>query len=189
MKKKLGYLLLIIISIVGSRMIFGKDYHLNSDNLKEENLYVYKDFAKGIITTFIDNEDFYYVSKISDKHYNVVKYNLVNDNVESQYSFNTTSELSKVNLFKQNGNIYLTSYNSDYYKFDKKLNLLGKATVNLDNAATYGIYNDKLVYAIDNEIYYNDNLYAKVPASCGKSTEILYDRDTYIHFYNENTGF
>lgn len=189
MKKKIGYLLLIVISIVGSRMIFGKDYHLNSNNLKEENLYVYKDFAKDILTTFVDNEDFYYVSKLSDKRYNVVKYSLVNNTIESEYLFNTKTELSKVNLFKQNGYIYLTSYRSDYYKFDKKLNLLGKATVNIDNIGTYGIYNDKLVYAVNNEIYYNDVFYAEVPVSCGKSIEVLYDRDTYIHFYNENTGF
>ena len=188
MKKKIGYLLLIVISIVGSKLIFGKDYHLNSNNLKEENLYVYKDFDKGILTTFVDDEDFYYVSKLGDRHYSVVKYNLINNNKESEYLFNTIKELEQVNLFKQDGHIYLTAYQNDYYKFDKRLNLLGKTTVNIDNN-TYGIYNDKVVYAINNEIYYDNRLYAEVPISCGKSREVLYDRDTYVHFYNENTGF
>ncbi len=188
MKNKIGYILLIVISIVGSRLIFGKDYHLNSDNLKEENLYVYKDFSKNILTTFVDDEDFYYVSKIGDNHYNIVKYDLISNNKEAEFVFNTIKPLDTVNLFKQDGYIYLTSSHNDYYKFDKRLNLLGKATVNND-IETYGIYNDKLVYAINNEIYIGNELYGEVPISCGDSKEIIYDRDTYLHFYNENTGF
>ncbi len=190
MKKKIGYVLLIIISIVGSRLIFGRDYHLNSKNLKDDNLYVYKDFEKNkIITTFVDNEDFYYVSKNNSNQYNIVKYNLINDTKEAEYLLSTNNELEKVNLFKQDGYIYLTSIHNDYYKFDKRLDLLAKATVNIDEIENYGIYNDKLVYIINNEIYYDDKLYAEVPISCGKSKEIIYDRDTYIHFYNPNTGF
>jgi hypothetical protein len=191
MKKRIGYLLLIIISIVGSRLIFGKDYHLNSDNLKDSNLYVYKDFDKGsIITTFVDNEDFYYVSKINKNQYSVVKYNLINDSKEAEYLFNNSNNITEASLFKQDGHIYLISTNNDYYyKFDKKLNMLAKATFNVENLETYGIYRDKLVYTINNGIYYENKLYAEVPASCGKSKEIIYDRDTYFHFYNENTGF
>ena len=188
MKKKIGYILLIVISIVGSRLIFGKDYHLNSDNLKEENLYVYKDFAKNILTTIVSDEDFYYVSKIGNNHYNVVKYDLINNNIESEYIFNTIKELKMARLFIQDGYIYLTASHNDYYKFDKRLNLLGKATVNSD-LETYGIYKDKLVYAVNNEIYYNSELYGEVPISCGDSKEIIYDRNTYFHFYNKNTGF
>ncbi len=188
MKNKIGYILLIVISIVGSRLIFGKDYHLNSDNLKEENLYVYKDFSKNILTTFVDDEDFYYVSKIGDNHYNIVKYDLISNNKEAEFVFNTIKPLDTVNLFKQDGYIYLTSSHNDYYKFDKRLNLLGKATVNND-IETYGIYNDKLVYAINNEIYIGNELYGEVPISCGDSKEVIYDRNTYLHFYNKNTGF
>ena len=191
MKKKIGYLLLIVISIVGSRLIFGQDYHLNSDNLKESNLYVYKAFDNGkIITTFVEDEDFYYLSSINNKQYNVVKYNLISDTEESVYAFNSDNEITTASLFKQDGYIYLISINNDYYyKFDKKLNLLAKASFIVDNIETYGIYNEKLVYTINNEIYYDDKLYAEVPMSCGKSKEIIYDRDTYVHFYNESTGF
>ena len=65
MKKKIGYLLLIVISVIGSRLIFGKDYHLNSDNLKEENLYVYNIFdSNRIVSTYVDEEEYYYNTSI-----------------------------------------------------------------------------------------------------------------------------
>ena len=191
MKNKIGYILLIVISIVGSRLIFGKDYHLNSDNLKEENLYVYKSFDNGnIITTFVDEEDFYYLSKVKNNQYSVVKYNLINDSKEAEYVFNNSNNIETASIFKQDGYIYLISRDNDYYyKFDKKLNMLTKSSFNVDNIETYGIYNDKLVYTIKNGIYYENKLYAEVPASCGESKEVIYDRNTYFHFYNENTGF
>ncbi len=188
MKKKIGYLLLIIISIVGSRLIFGQDYHLNSDNLKEENLYVYKNISNGkILATYVSDEDFYYFVQNSSKQYSVVKFNLISNKKEEEYTFNSNTELEKASLFKQNGNIYLIS-NSDFYlKFDNNLNLVDK--VNVSNTNIYGIYNDKVVYTIKNAIYYDEKLIAEVPISCGDSKEIIYDRDTYLHFYNENTGF
>ncbi len=195
MKKRIGYLLLIIISIVGSRLIFGKDYHLNSDNLKEENLYVYNRFdTNNILATYVDEEEFYYVTIVKEDNnvnqYKVIKYNLTSNRIENEYIFNNNAKLEDINLFKQNGYIYLTSNNSEfYYKFDKKLGVESMASFDIDNTDLYGIYKDKVVYALKNEIYYAGKLYGTVPISCGKSKEIIYDRDTYLHFYNENTGF
>ena len=191
MKKRIGYLLLIVISIVGSRLIFGKDYHLNSDNLKEENLYVYRNFdVNKVLSTYVIDEDFYYVIKTSTNQYAIVKYDLINNKKESEYSFVNQKELLNVNIFMQDSYIYLTATNSEfYYKFDRKLNFMGKASFDIDNMDLYGIYNEQVVYTIKNAIYYNNDLYVEVPASCGQSKEVIYDRDTYFHFYNENTGF
>lgn len=191
MKKRVGYLLLIIISIVGSRLIFGKDYHMNSDNLKEENLYVYKGIDSGkILSTYVDDEDYYYVVKNNSNQYAIVKYDLISNKKENEYIFNNKKELSNVKLFKQNGYLYLTAVNADYYyKFDKKLDVVNKASFKIDEAGLYGIYNDKIVYTINNNIFYGNKQYAEVPVSCGESKEIIYDRDTYFRFYNENTGF
>ena len=192
MKKRIGYLLLIVISIAGSRLIFGKDYHLNSDNLKEENLYVYNSLDSGkILATYVDNENFYYVVKNNNSNqYSVVKFNLISNKKENEYIFNNKRELDNVKLFNQSKYIYLTATNSDfYYKFDKKLELLARASFNIDGVGIFGLYNEKVVYAINNEIYYDEKLYASVPVSCGDSKELIYNRDTYWHFYNQNTGF
>ena len=195
MKKRISYLLLIIISIVGSRLIFGRDYHLNSDSLKEENLYVYHSFDSGkVLDTYVDKEDFYYVSIVKEEkkinQYKIVKYNLTNNKKENEYIFNSNEKLFSINLFKQNGYIYLTSINSEsYYKFDNNLNLIGKATFKVSDIDLYGIYKEKIVYTVNNDIYYDNNIYGSVPVSCGESKEIIYDRDTYLHFYNDNTGF
>ena len=195
MKKRVSYLLLIIISIVGSRLIFGRDYHLNSDSLKEENLYVYNSFdSSKVLATYVLEEDFYYVGTIKEdktiNQYRIVKYNLTNNKKENEYVFNSNEKLFNINLFEQNGYIYLTSNNSDsYYKFDINLSLVGKATFDVDNLDIYGIYKDKMVYTVNNDIYYDNSVYGSVPVSCGESKEVIYDRDTYLHFYNEKTGF
>ena len=192
MKKKIGYLLLIIISIFGSRLIFGRDYHLNSDNLKEENLYVYSNIENNkVLATYVLDEDFYYVVKLNKTNqYTIVKYDLINDRKDNEYTFNSSNELVNVQLFKQNNYMYLTSNNSDsYIKFDSKLNTISNNGFGITNINNYGIFNDKTVYTVNNEIYYDSKLYATVPISCGKSKEIIYDRDTYVEFYNENTGF
>ncbi len=146
MKKRIGYLLLIIISIVGSRLIFGRDYHLNSTNLKEENLYVYNNFdSNRILSTYVYEEEFYYVNVINEdkkvNQYSVVKYNLTSNKKEDEYIFNSNKKLENVNLFEQNGYIYLTSNSNFYYKFDKKLTVLGQGNVNMNNIDMYGINN------------------------------------------------
>ena len=195
MKKRIGYLLLIIISIVGSRLIFGKDYHLNSNNLKEENLYVYNNFnTNKILATYVDEEEYYYVEALKEEksvnQYKLIKYNLTSNREDDEYIFNSDKKLDNVDLFKQNGYLYLTSNSSDfYYKFDDGLNVINKDIFNIGDIDLYGIYKDKVVYNINNIIYYSGKEYGSVPVSCGKSKEIIYDRDTYLHFYNENTGF
>lgn len=190
MKKKIGYLLLIVISIVGSRLIFGKDYHLNSDSLKEENLYVYKYLSDGnIISSYVLGEDVYYVV-YNNSQYKVIKMNLISNKSVDEYSFVSKNELEKVNLFYQDGYLYLTSSNGNsYYKFDKNLNMINQSTINVNDIDIYGIYNDQIVYAVNNEIYYNNKLFGSVPISCGDAKEIIYNRDIYLHFYNNNTGF
>ena len=195
MKKRIGYLLLIVIAVLGSRLIFGRDYHLNSDSLKEENLYVYNNFEKSkILSTYVDEEEFYYLEVVKEdkttNQYSVIKYNLTSNKKEEEYIFNSTEKLVNVNLFKQNGYIYLTSNNSDfYYKLDKNLNIVNQAVFKVNNIDLYGIYKDDVVYTINNEIFYGNKAYDVVPISCGKNTEIIYDRDTYLHFYNDSTGF
>ena len=195
MKKKIGYLLLIVISIVGSRLIFGKDYHLNSENLKAENLYLYNIFDNNkILATYVDEEEYYYVNSIKEdsktSQYIFVKHNLTSNRKDAEYIFNSDSKLENISIFKQSGYIYLISNGSNvYYKFDSKLNLINKANFSVNDIDLYGIYKDKVVHTTNNMIYYDNKDYDSVPVSCGKNTEIIYDRDTYLHFYNENTGF
>ncbi len=194
MKKKICYLLMIVISIVGSKLIFGKDYHLNSNNLKEENLYLYNIFNKGeVLSTLADGEEFYYISLIDSNksfQYEIVKYNLINASESYNYRFNSNEELHNAKLFMQDGYLYLTSFNSKtYYKFDKHLNNIANSSIDTSKYDSFGILKDDFVYTINNEIYYQSKLYDTVPASCGKSIEIIYDKNTYLHFHNEDTGF
>ena len=195
MKKRIGYLLLIIISVVGSRLIFGRDYHLNSSNLKDENLYVYDLFDNNrIISTYVDEEEYYYLTAIKEEskynQYSLIKYNLTSNRKDAEYIFNSESKLNKASIFKQSGYIYLTSSDMEvYYRFDKNLDFENMASFGIKDIDLYGIYKDKVVYTIKNEIYYDDKMYGSVPVSCGKNTEIIYDRDTYLHYYNDKTGF
>ena len=134
MKKKIGYLLLIVISILGSRLIFGKDYHLNSDNLIDNNLYLYNIFNKSDVSlTMLDDEYIYYVLKNGNNkniQYHVIKYNLISNKVVNEYKF-VSPLLKDIKMFDSNGYIYLTAINSDvYYKFNKKLELIDQIRSN-----------------------------------------------------------
>lgn len=189
-KEKIMCLLLIIISVVGSRLIFGRDYHLNSEMLKSDSLYVYNNFNdEDVLATYVDKEDFYYVVKLNNKEYKVIKYNLTSNRKDLEYKLTNNNNFEKVHLFWQNGYLYLIANGNIYYKFDKRLNLINSDTINIDDVNLYGVYNDNIVYTKDNEIFYGDKKYGEVPVSCGDSKEIIYDRDTYLHFYNEHTGF
>lgn len=189
-KEKIMCLLLIIISIVGSRLIFGRDYHLNSERLKADSLYVYDSFnTENVLATYVDKEDFYYVVKLNNKEYEVIKYNLTSNRKDLEYKLTNNNNFEKVHLFWQNGYLYLIANGNIYYKFDKRLSLINSDTINIDDVNLYGVYNDNIVYTKNNEIFYGDKKYGEVPASCGDSKEIIYDRDTYLHFYNEHTGF
>lgn len=192
MKKKIGYLLLIVISILGSRLIFGKDYHLNSDNLIDNNLYLYNIFNKSDVSlTMLDDEYIYYVLKNGNNkniQYSVIKYNLISNKVVNEYKF-VSPLLKDIKMFDSNDYIYLTAINSDvYYKFNKKLELIDQIRSNY-NYEFYGIYNDNIVSINGNSVFYKNNLYDNLPKSCGKNSEIIYDKNTFIHFHNNDTGF
>ena len=192
MKKKIGYLLLIVISILGSRLIFGKDYHLNSDNLIDNNLYLYNIFNKSDVSlTMLDDEYIYYVLKNGNNkniQYHVIKYNLISNKIVNEYKF-VSPLLKDIKMFDSNGYIYLTAINSNiYYKFNKKLELINQIKSNY-NYEFYGVYNDNIVSINDNSVFYKNDLYDNLPKSCGKNNEIIYDKDTYLHFHNLDTGF
>ena len=193
MKKKIGYIFLILISIIGSRLIFGKDYHLNSNNLLDNNLYLYDIFNKKSTTlTMVDDEYIYYVleSKSSKKiQYDVIKYNLINNKVVNQYILLLSSSLKDIKMFKDDGYIYLTAINSNtFYKFNNNLDLIGEYPGNIGNDS-YGVYNNKSIVTLGNQILYQDKMYDTLPNSCGKNIEIIYEKDTYLHFHNIDTGF
>lgn len=194
MKKKIGYLFLILISVLGSRLIFGKDYHLNSDNLIADNLYLYDIFSKGEVSlTMLDDEYIYYVLKsdVNNKiQYDVIKYNLISNKITNQYTLTSSYSLKDIKMFDNNGYLYLTAINSNiYYQFNKKLELVNEFRINSFNYESFAFYNDNLLAISDNNVFYQDNLYDSLPNSCGKNTEIIYGKNTYLHFHNSDTGF
>ena len=194
MKKKISYLMLIVISIVGSRLIFGKDYHLNSNNLVQDNIYLYQIFNnKEVLSTYVDKEHLYYVTsaKASSKYqYDIVKYNLISGHIENEWHFTNNELLNTIKLFKQNNNIYLTTIdNNVFYKFDKHLNVIDSNKDMNKNFDSYGLLKDGVIFTINNDIFYQNKLYDSVPISCGKNVDIIYDKNTYLHFHNSKTGF
>ena len=193
MKKKIGYLLLIIISIVGSRLIFGKDYHLNSSNLTDTNLYVYDIFGNENVTlTMVDNENLYYVlsSGTNNKmQYSVIKYNLISDKIVNEYRFNTSNVLNGIKMFKEDDSLYLTALNSNiFYMFNKNLELIDQKST-MGNYESYVVLNNDFITTLNNQVYKDNGLYNVLPNSCGKVKDVIYSNDTYIHFHNSNTGF
>lgn len=194
MKKRIGYLFLILISVLGSRLIFGKDYHLNSNNLITDNMYLYDIFAKKEVSlTMVDDEYIYYVLKNGSSgniQYDVIKYNLINDDISKQYTFTSPYVLEDIKMYASNDYLYLTAINSNfYYKFNKKLELISEIKTNNYNYESYGIYNDNLLAIHDNNIFYRDILYDTLPNSCGTNKEIIYSKETYLHFHNSDMGF
>ena len=194
MKKKIGYILLILISIVGSRLIFGKDYHLNSDNLIENNLYMYDIFERREVSlSMIDDEYLYYILKNDNTkkiQYRIIKYNLITNKIVNEYNFETNYSLENIKLFYHDKYIYLTSTNSNtFYKFNKHLELVNQINTNYNQYDLYGVFNNNMIMTSNNIIYYQNGVYNTLPSSCGKSVEIIYDKETYLHFHNNNTGF
>ncbi len=191
MKKKIGYILLILISVLGSRLIFGKDYHLNSNNLIENNLYMYNIFNnKKVVFTMVDNEYLYYVLESKNNlQYEIIKHNLISNKVVSQYMISTAFPLEKSQLFLYNGNLYFTALNSKiFYKFNKQLELIDEYDVN-NVADSYSVYHNQMVTTLGNEINYQGKVYDTLPNSCGRNIETIYNSETYLHFHNSDTGF
>ena len=194
MKNKIYLLLTIVIGIVGSRLIFGKDYHLNSNNLMQDNIYQYQIFdGKEVLSTYVDDDHFYYVTvdKVRDNYqYDVIMYNLISNDIEDEFKFNDNEYLEKIKLFKQDGHVYLTAINSNvFYKFANKLDMIKASKDVMYKSDSYGLFNDGIIYTIDNNIFYHNDIYATVPVSCGKNVDFIYDKDTYLHFHNNETGF
>ena len=193
MKKKIGYILLIIISIVGSRMIFGKDYHLNSNNLIANNLYEYDIFDhKKAVLALVDDEELYYIlsSGTTNKmQYSVIKYNLISNKIINQYNFNTNYVLNKIQMFSADGYLYLTAINSNtFYKFNKHLELIDQKIINT-KFSSFGVYNNDFITTSNNQIFYQNILIDTVPKSCGQNIEMMYNKELYLHFHNPDTGF
>ena len=194
MKKRISYLMLIVISIVGSRLIFGKDYHLNSNNLVQDNLYLYQIFQdKEVLSTYVDGEHLYYVDYVKVNkiyQYEIIKYNLISSHEEYKYQFTNSDLLNNIKLFKQNGYLYLTTIDSNvFYKFDKHLNVVDSNEDMEKKFDSYGLLKDGVIFTVNNDIFYQNKLYDSVPSSCGKNVEIIYDKNTYLHFHNSKTGF
>ena len=194
MKKKISYLMLIVISIVGSRLIFGRDYHLNSDNLISENLYSYNIFGNNeVLSYFVDNEILYYIAKDSNNKNNqfyVLKYDLTSNRKINEYIFNDNTFQDEVKLFKEGNYLYLTSLHSNkVYKFNDNIDLVELNTLANNEYDSYGVFNNDIIYTKNNEIYYKNDLMETLPSSCGNNMEIIYDKNTYLHFHNYNTGF
>ena len=194
MKNRISYLMLIVISIVGSRLIFGRDYHLNSNNLVQDNLYLYNIFdGKKVLSTYVDDEHLYYVTYKKNKNvyqYEIIKYNLIRNNMEENYLFTNNELLNNIKLFKQNGSIYLTTIDSNvFYKFDKHLKVIDSNQDMNKKFDSYGLLKDGVIFTSNSDIFYQNKLYDTVPVSCGKNVEIIYDKDTYLHFHNSKTGF
>ena len=193
MKKKIGYLFLIIISVLGSKLIFGKDYHLNSDNLVDTNLYLYDIFNKNDVTlTMVDNENLYYIlngGNNSKMHYTLIKYNLISNKVINEYTFDTNYALKDIKMFDEGGKLYLTAINSNvFYVFNKNLELVNEKFTS-NNYDSYGILNGSFITTVNNQIFKNESLYTTLPNSCGKVVEVIYSKDTFLHFHNNDTGF
>ena len=190
MKKKISYLMLIVISVIGSRLIFGQDYYLNSDNLIDTNLYAYDIFGQTeVLSYYVDGEYLFYIAK-NNNQYDVVKYNLISNKRVEEYVFSDSSFVDAIKIFKKGSSVYVTSLHSNsIYKFDKELSLLEKKTLNTLEYDSIGLFNNDLVYTKDNNIYYKDKLIETIPNSCGNNIEVIYDKDTYLHFHNYSTGF
>ena len=82
MKKRIGYLMLVVIAIVGSRLLYGINFNLNNDAKIGDNLYRY-DVINGqtILDIKLDGNYLYYITHNNNEKYkyNFIKYDLVNN--------------------------------------------------------------------------------------------------------------
>lgn len=189
MKKRIGYLCLIIISILGSRLIFGKDYHMNSSNLIDNNLYLYDiAYNNDVTLTMVDDENLYYVLNNGTK-YMVIKHNLISNKIVNEYHFTSNYTLNDIKMINIDNNLYLTAINSKkVYIFNKNLELVNEE-INTNNYDSYSILKNSFITTHNNEVYKDDVLNATLPNSCGKNIEVIYGKNTYLHFHNSKTGF
>lgn len=195
MKKRIGYFLLIIIAIVGSRLLYGINYDLNNQTEILTNIYRYDIIGKNeFLDMKLDGNYLYYVISdiIEDKHkdnieYIFNKFDLSNNKLVNSYHFISKDMLYPIKIIHKGNNWFLTSlYNNTYYQFNKNLELIKESKEEKEVSYTYGIYNNNHLQVLDNKIYYNNKQYDTVPITCGYNQEIIYNDNTYIRFYNYN---
>ena len=193
MKKRIGYFLLILIAIVGSKLLYGINYDLNKDLAIDSNLYKFDIIGnKDLLDAYLDKHYLYYlISDIKEKNdnnyleYSFIKYDLSNNQKVLEYNFLSKKSLYPIKIIKEDNNYYLVSiYNNIYYKFNNKLELIEEKNSQEEKNTTYGLYNDKIFSVKENRIYYNNQIYAELPNTCGLNEEIIYNDNTYLKFYN-----
>ncbi len=189
MKKRIGYILMLIIAIVGCRLLYGINYGLNSTAYYQDNLYRYDILNnQELLDMRIDGRYIYYVLK-DYKKYSFIKYDITNNKYEKEYIFNNPDELQEIKIIQDDNYFYLTSFNNNLYlKFDSQLELIEEKRniTNKDNK--YGLFKEKLVTVSKNKIYYQDKLYSEVDLACGNIQEILYENNVYLRFYDKTNN-
>ena len=195
MKKRIGYLLLIATAIIGSRLLYGINYSLNTDKKIDDNLYRFNIVNnKDFLDMKLDGNYLYLLTSdtFDNNHgenleYTFTKYDLSNSVIVNEYHFINKEMLYPIKIFKKNNYLYLTSlYNNTYYQFNKKLELISEYKGENSFNASYGLFNNQTFEVVNNKIYYNNLLYDELPSNCGYLGEIIYSNDTYIRFYNYN---
>ncbi len=195
MKKKIGYFLLIVIAILGSRLLYGINFDLNKDTLVLDNLYRYDIIGnKDLLDTYIDGDYLYYVlGEVNPKknnkelEYSFIKYDLANNQKVLENIFFNKNVLYPLKIVKRGKYFYLTSmHNNMYYKFNNKLELEEEFKNLNESGILYGIYNNNIFTINKNEIYYKNKLYDTLENTCGNVEDIFYNDNTYLKFYNYN---
>lgn len=184
MKKKFVYILMLFIAIAGCRILYGINYGLNSQMLVKDNLYRYDIFeTNDAIDTLIDGKYIYYITSLSND-YSFIKYDYTKDKVIKEYHFNSGYSLGDLKIIKDNSNFYLTSeLSNEIYVFNSNLELLKTISASQDNLV-YGLYHNDIFMINENKIYYNNNTYDELSATCGNIQEIIYHDNPYLKFYN-----
>ena len=194
MKKRIGYFMLILIAIVGSRFLYGINYELNKDTLVDKNLYKYNIIGnKDLLDSYIDGDYLYYIigdtneKNYKDFEYSIIKSDLANNNKIHEYNFLNKNMLYPIKMIKKGNYIYLSSmYHNIYYVFNDKLELLEEKINNDEKDTLYGFNDNQIFKIVNNEIYYKNKLYDTIPNTCGNSEDIIYNDNTYLKFYNYN---
>ena len=193
MKEKIGYFLLIVIAILGSRLLYGINYDLNSETEVQPNLYHYDIIENSeFLDMKLDGNYLYYVVSdvLEDKHKNNIeyvfnKYDLAKNKLINSYHFISKNMLYPVKIIKKGNYWLLTSlYSNVYYKFNKDLELIKEDMEKESSGYTYGIYNNNHFSVLENKIFYKGGVYDVLPETCGYNQEIIYSDNTYIRFYN-----
>ena len=195
MKKRIGYFLLVFIAIFGSRLLYGINYDLNTDNQVSEHLYRYNIIGnRDFLAMQLDGNYLYYVTSDhlnngsgKNLEYNFVKYDLEDNKVIYENHFVYEDMLYPIKIIKKNNDWYLVSlYNNSFYQFNRKLELVQEHHGETEFNSLYGIYNNKQFNVSNNQIIYDDKVYDEIPNSCGYNQDIIYSDNTYIRFYNYN---